>query len=160
MNGVIKGIKNIGNAKKVAEGLSKVLKESKTVRETAQKFANGANKATTTLSQEVQWTNHGFKHFPQNNLSWQDIIKSTINGGKAKYKPGINIEAFERDAWNSGTSVASSVTNKSWKVKAFNDVCGACNGKETKYMRIEYSGGTIHGHPITEDEYLKLLKRK
>lgn len=40
----------------------------------------------------------------------------------------------------------------------FNDVIGASVGKETKYIRVEESGGTIHGHPITEDEYKKLTK--
>ena len=47
---------------------------------------------------------------------------------------------------------------KNWKVKAYDRIIGATNGKETRYVRIENSVGTIHGHPITESEYLKLLK--
>ncbi|MBQ6568541.1 MAG: hypothetical protein IJL80_15965 [Treponema sp.] len=39
----------------------------------------------------------------------------------------------------------------------FDNVIGASNGKETRFMRIENSNGTIHGHPISEVEYKKLL---
>ena len=38
------------------------------------------------------------------------------------------------------------------------DVVGASGGKETKYIRVEESSGTIHGHPITEEEFRKLTK--
>jgi hypothetical protein len=48
--GLIRGIKNIGNIK----NLSKILKESKTFREAAQKFVNETNKAGTILSKEVK----------------------------------------------------------------------------------------------------------
>ncbi len=37
-------------------------------------------------------------------------------------------------------------------------VIGTSEGVETKYVRVEYSGGTIHGHPITEAEYKNLTK--
>lgn len=47
---------------------------------------------------------------------------------------------------------------KNWKVKAYDTIIGASNGKETNYIIIENSANTIHGHPITESEYLKLLK--
>lgn len=103
----------------------------------------------------VKWTNHGYKHFAQKNLSWKDVVKSTKNGGAAKYLHGTNVEALERFVWANGTPVNSS---KDWKVYKFDHVVGASDGKETKYMRVEYSGGTIHGHPITEAEYKKHTK--
>lgn len=53
-----------------------------------------------------------------------------------------------------GKNVAN---GKNWKVKEFENVIGASGGKETRYVRIENSNGTIHGHPITENEYRKLL---
>lgn len=31
-------------------------------------------------------------------------------------------------------------------------------GKETRYIRIENSANTIHGYPISESEYFKLLR--
>ncbi len=38
----------------------------------------------------------------------------------------------------------------------FDDVSGASGGAESKDIRVEMSGGTVHGHPITESEYIKL----
>jgi len=40
----------------------------------------------------------------------------------------------------------------------FDKVVGASNGIETQYVRVEMSANTIHGHPITKAEYLKLIK--
>ena len=47
---------------------------------------------------------------------------------------------------------------KNWKVQRYDDIIGATNGKETQFGRIENSANTIHGHPISESEYFKLLK--
>ena len=48
---------------------------------------------------DVNWTDHGHKHFPDKNKPWKDTVKSTKNG-PAKYSPDIkDIEAFEREAW-------------------------------------------------------------
>ncbi len=60
-----------------------------------------------------------------------------------------------RQAWNSGEPVAN---GKNWRVCKFGTPIGAVNGKETRYVRIENSSGTIHGHPISESEYFKLLR--
>lgn len=40
----------------------------------------------------------------------------------------------------------------------YEEVIGASEGKETVYIRIERTAGTIHGHPISEAEYKRLLK--
>ena len=104
---------------------------------------------------DVNWTDHGHKHFPDKNKPWKDTTKSTKNG-PAKYSPDIkDIEAFEREAWEIGTPVTN---GKNWKVKKYDEIIGATGGKETQYVRIENSANTIHGHPISESEYLKLLK--
>lgn len=124
------------------------------------KFIDASNKLNDKINEifnnnNVTWTNHGYKHFPPKNMSWKEIIKSTKTG-PAKYSPDItDIEAFEREAWKSGTRVTN---GKTWKVKSYDHVIGAIGGKETKYVRIENSNGTIHGHPISELEYNKLLK--
>lgn len=94
----------------------------------------------------IELTNHGYKHFPQKNLTWKKVIKSTKNG-PAKYMPDINIEQLERMVWESGTPVTN---GKTWKVMEFDNIIGASAGKETRFMRVEMSAGTIHGHPITE----------
>jgi len=117
-------------------------------------------KVAAKVAENVSWTDHGHKHVPQKGFSWKKIVKSTVQGN-AKYSPFIkDIEAFERNAWETGTLVATKGNGKTWKVKVFDFVCGAYEGKETKYMRIECSAGVIHGHPISEAKYKKLLKRK
>ena len=40
----------------------------------------------------------------------------------------------------------------------FSYIIGASAGSGIKYMRVEMSGGTIHGHPKTKSEYKKLIK--
>ncbi len=102
----------------------------------------------------LQWTNHGYKHYPSKNVDWKDVVKSTTDG-PAKYTPGTNVEGLERKVWAEGVEVTN---GKNWKVMELDDVVGASGGKETKYIRVEESGGTIHGHPITEEEFRKLTK--
>lgn len=88
-------------------------------------------------------------------MSWKQVIKST-KSGPAKYHTSIvDIEAFEREAWSTGIPVTN---EKNWKVKKYDTIIGATEGKETYYVRIECSADTIHGHPISESEYNKLLK--
>ncbi|MDE6155922.1 MAG: RHS repeat-associated core domain-containing protein, partial [Eubacterium sp.] len=50
-------------------------------------------------SNNLNWTSHGYKHFPDKNKTWKEIVKSTENG-PAKYSKNItDIESFEREAW-------------------------------------------------------------
>ncbi|GAK40673.1 polymorphic toxin-type HINT domain-containing protein [Paenibacillus urinalis] len=101
-----------------------------------------------------EWTAHGYKHFASKNMTWKDTVIST-KSGPAKYVLGTDVEALERNVWENGTQVTN---GKTWKVMKFDKVIGASEGVETQYVRVEYSGGTIHGHPITQAEYNKLLK--
>ena len=100
------------------------------------------------------WTNHGFKHFPQKNMTWNDIVKST-KSGPAKYIPGINIEELERSVYKTGQPVTN---GKTWKIEDTGRIIGASEGKESRWIRVEYSSGTIHGHPISLNEFRKLSK--
>ena len=112
------------------------------------------NKCAKWADDTVKWSNHGYKHFPQKNMSWKNVIKSTKNG-PVKYNLGTDIKVLEKMVWKKGIPVSN---GKTWKVMEFNDIIGASGGAETKYMRVEMSGGTIHGHPITKAEYKKLIK--
>ncbi len=67
----------------------------------------------------------------------------------------LSVEAFERAAWESGTPVTN---GKNWRVNKYDTTIDAVNGKETVYVRIENRSNIIHGHPISESEYNKLLK--
>lgn len=99
------------------------------------------------------WTPHKYKHFAGKNIPWKDVVKST-KSGPAKYLNGTDVEALEQYVWGNGLNVAN---GKSWKVMRFDEIIGASEGVETRF-RVEYSGGTIHSHPITEAEFIKLTK--
>ena len=105
-------------------------------------------------SENINWTPHGYKHVAPKNKSWNDIIKSTKSGA-AKYKPGENIEKLERDVWKTGQSVTN---GKPWKVKDLGREIGASEGKSSQWMRVEMSSNTIHGHPISKAEFMRLIK--
>ncbi len=103
--------------------------------------------------QRIDWTPHGGKHVPPPGTPWPDIVASTKDG-PAVYLPGTNIQALERRVWGEGTPVAS---GRSWKVMEFGEEFGASAGASSRWMRVEESAGTIHGHPITQGEYSSLL---
>ncbi|WP_177498741.1 RHS repeat domain-containing protein, partial [Pseudomonas sp. G(2018)] len=104
--------------------------------------------------QEVDWTPHGYKHMPSKNMSWKETINST-KSGPAKYKHGISVESLEREAYKSGSP---STNGKPWKIKEYDTDIGASEGKLSRWIRIELSARTIHGHPISENEFRKLKK--
>ena len=105
-------------------------------------------------SENINWSPHGYKHVPPKNKSWNDIIKST-KSGPAKYKPGENIEQLERSVWETGQSVTN---GKTWKVKDLGREIEASEGKSNQWMRVEMSANTIHGHPISKAEFMRLIK--
>jgi hypothetical protein len=116
-----------------------------------------ADPASAVPTKEVQWTPHGYKHVAQKNTSWKDTVKKTLGKNKpAKYKPDVVVEPLERKAWNLGT-----LTNDGKNNKVFDcgEIIGAHNGKETSYMIVKHSSNTIHGHPISQEEYKALLKK-
>jgi hypothetical protein len=58
-------------------------------------------------------------------------------------------------AWDNGTPVTS---GKTWKVYKADHIVGAKQGIETPYIRVELSSNTIHGHPITPQEFFDLVR--
>ena len=106
------------------------------------------------LGKGVKWTPHGGKHVARKNVSWKKVIKST-KSGPAKYKHGTDIEKLEREVWDAGQKVTN---GKDWKVMEFDVEVGASGGKSSRWVRVERSADTIHGHPITFEEYQKLTK--
>ncbi|MGE8069732.1 hypothetical protein [Pseudomonas sp. NPDC089569] len=87
-------------------------------------------------------------------MTWKQTVNST-KSGPAKYKLGTDIEGLERDAFQTGLPVTN---GKPWKVKEYDSEIGASEGKSSRWVRIELSARTIHGHPISEGEYRKLRK--
>jgi RHS repeat-associated protein len=101
----------------------------------------------------LKWTAHGGKHIVSARVAWADVIKSTLRG-PAKYRPGINVEELERRVWQQGLRVTN---GKSWKVMDVGQDIGASAGSPSNWVRVELSGDTLHGHPITFDEFTRLL---
>jgi hypothetical protein len=87
------------------------------------------------------------------------FLKGGLNdytkNGPAKYIPGTDIESLERMVWHNGSPVTN---GRTWKVMEFDKVIGASEGIESKWIRVEMSANTIHGHPISLNEFKKLTK--
>jgi hypothetical protein len=45
-----------------------------------------------------------------------------------------------------------------WKVMEFTDEIGANGGSSSRWVVVKESGGTIHGHPLTSEDFLKLTR--
>jgi hypothetical protein len=104
-------------------------------------------------AEDFAWTSHGYKHFASSTHSWTEIVRSTARG-PSKYLPNIDVEALERHVWKSGSPTTN---GRSWKVMEFDEVIGASSGDESRWVRVESSANTIHGHPITQQQYERLL---
>ena len=74
---------------------------------------------------------------------------------RRKYLPGMDVEALERNVWQNGLATTN---GRTWKVMAFRDIIGASAGAESRWVRVEKSGNTIHGHPITQQAYERLIE--
>jgi RHS repeat-associated protein len=103
---------------------------------------------------QVGWTSHGGKHIASKKAPWKTVVETTKNG-PAKYIPGTDIESLERMVWHNGSPVTN---GRTWKVMEFDRVIGASEGIESKWIRVEMSANTIHGHPISLNEFKKLTK--
>ena len=120
-------------------------------------FKDNSNKAIKGAGITYKSTTYKYKHSASKNTPWKDIVESTKNG-PAKYKYGTDIEKLEMDALKNGKDVTN---GKPWKVKEFSNIVGAKDGVETPYIRVEISpDGTIHSHPITPQEFQKLIKKR
>ena len=98
---------------------------------------------------------HGYKHYPPKGVPWKDIVKSTANGGEAKFKPDINIPDLDVDVWNTGQTTS---LRSYWKVKQYDHIIGAYEGKETHWAVVKESQGVIHSHPISEEKAKRYIK--
>jgi len=102
--------------------------------------------------EDIAWTPYGYKHFASTKLVWAEIVPATARG-PAKYRPSIDVETLERDVWRNGMPTTN---GRPWKVMAFREIIGASAGNESRWVRVEESSNTIHGHPITQQEYERL----
>ncbi|HEX8520716.1 MAG TPA: fibronectin type III domain-containing protein [Tepidisphaeraceae bacterium] len=109
--------------------------------------------------QELKWTDNRAKHIIRKRADqvtaaeWKAIVAKTgKKGGAAFYKPGTDVELLERYVWKNGIP---DTTGRNFKVMEFTESIGASGGQEVRWMRVENSSGTIHGHPIPHDEFIR-----
>ena len=105
-------------------------------------------------TEALAWTPHRYKHFASTTRPWAEIVRSTASG-PAKYLPNLDVESLERTVWNQGIPTTN---GRTWKVMAFREVIGASAGSESRWVRVEKSVTTIHGHPITQQAYERLIE--
>ncbi|PIT39734.1 RHS repeat domain-containing protein [Snodgrassella alvi] len=55
---------------------------------------------------QPEWSTHGYKHFPQKNKAWKDIVKST-KSGSAKYLHDVDVKSLEYHVFNIGIPVTN-----------------------------------------------------
>ncbi|MFC5401490.1 RHS repeat domain-containing protein [Cohnella soli] len=134
---------------------SYVLKVGKLTFKSGEEAASYYNKLKKT--QDINWSSYKKKHTLDSKVKWDKKAIESTKTGPAKYKPGIDNEMLERIAWDQGTTVKNS-DGSIWKILKYDDVVGAYLGKETNYVVVKESGGTIHGHPISEEEAKAYLK--
>lgn len=107
------------------------------------------------LSAPPKSVTHGYKHYPPKGVPWTDIVKTTANKGKAKFKPDVNIPEIDKDVWNTGQTTK---THPDWKIKQYDRIIGAYQGKETQWAVVKESQGVIHSHPISEGKAKEYMK--
>jgi len=101
------------------------------------------------------WTSYGGKHVAPAKTPWGQVVEGT-QSGPAKYAPGTDVEALERQVWEKGIPVTN---GKPWRVMEFEQEIGASGGRASRWVRVEESADTIHGHPITEAEFRALTRQ-
>ena len=97
---------------------------------------------------------NGGKHYPATNLTKAQIIKNTLNKQPAKYFDVKTISKIEKEAFDFGVKSASSSDEAGKIYYKAKEIVGASGGKETKYLRVDYSAKTYHEHPMTYEELL------
>ncbi|MEL6544927.1 MAG: hypothetical protein AAFQ82_09895, partial [Myxococcota bacterium] len=160
----IDGVSNIAVGSAVAARALSILSQSDDSSPGASGGSSGAKtstdkssgdsaKAPATDATAPNWVAYP-KHIASKKVPWSKIVDGTKHG-PAKYKPGVKIEELERMVHAKGTRTTN---GRPWKVMEFAEEIGANSGKRSRWVRVEESGGSIHGHPITHEQYLKLLK--
>ncbi|MCJ3377176.1 hypothetical protein LNY74_05780 [Klebsiella pneumoniae] len=57
--------------------------------------------------------------------------------------------------WNTGQTTS---LRSYWKVKQYDHIIGAYEGKETQWTVVKESQGVIHSHPISEEKAKRYIK--
>ncbi|WP_255395950.1 RHS repeat-associated core domain-containing protein, partial [Motiliproteus sp. MSK22-1] len=122
-------------------------------------YVGNAKVLTHNCYQKPNWQVYGNgKHIARRGLNKKQIRKGTETGFAKYYMSNAqDVRKFELDAWSKGIPTAR---NPSYKVVEHPHVIGANRGRDVRWQRLEYdeTSDTIHGHPITREQYLRYLR--
>ena len=94
------------------------------------------------------------KHIKAKNIDQAIKMSAKKGDSAAQYLPGLNRVKVERSALMDRPGVYKSFDDgvkkgTFYKFVKFDDVVGFDGGKGTKWLRVEWSSGYFHGHPMS-----------
>lgn len=112
--------------------------------------------------ERITWKDYGL-HTVKGNPPDAEVIKSTLNEGRAKYRPGIPVEKIELSIFTD----MGRLIKETRSVRVFYlieqefDFVGWDNGERTDIVRVEWGAsppGPVHGHPFSEANLIRELR--
>lgn len=104
----------------------------------------------------AKYTDHGKKHLKAKNKTEETAKKFSFNA--AQYLPDINNKTIEKFALESKDAILVPRGAKSfWKIYRFDSPIDYDQGELTHWIRVEYSSGNYHGHPMKIDRVKKYV---
>jgi hypothetical protein len=102
---------------------------------------------------DAEHSSHGGKHLKAKT----EEQAQQLSFKTAQYLPGLNIPVLEKAALEKGIILPRD-GGAFWKFFRFEKPIGYDGGVRTHWIRVEYSSGTYHGHPMRVDRVRKYIK--
>jgi hypothetical protein len=138
-----------------AEGFpEKSLPDPETVRR--DQIAHGgwySRKHQRRLIHEAEYSAHNNKHLRAKTSDQAQEMSTKA----AQYSPDVDNSILEKTALFKGHLVPRP-GGAFWKIHRFDDPVGFDGGKETHWVRAEYSSGIYHGHPMSVNRVKKYIE--
>lgn len=108
--------------------------------------------------QQTNWDEYKGKHRPKKNVPWHVQVEWT-RSGQARYKPGVRQKDLELATAIEGILICEDQAMRVCYHIA-DSLIGACEGDETRIIRIEWLERScgIHGMPVSERKLLDELR--
>jgi RHS repeat-associated protein len=93
--------------------------------------------------------------------SCAEAAKMSEGGGAAQFDPSVDADALTREALRRGTVVRGNPIEDAnfHALYRFDEPIGYADGKPTRWLRAEYAGREIHGHPRPLSEVRKKIPK-
>lgn len=89
----------------------------------------------------------------------QEIDRLTFNS-ISRYYPHHQPQEIEKRVIEGGIYVRSHKPHKLFKLLAFEEEVGACDGQPSKWVKVEVTSNEYHGRPITREQYERFVARQ